>query len=789
MSEFDSFSEFSESIDFSALAAAVDADPTLVENAAVATATPIGVDDDDGVATDVDVHSVLPSHVGPVPIVEDAAAAAAAAMPPPPPRPAKSAEEQAAAAKRKRKAARVGFDVTGETLFSGASLIHKKGGELLHEMATLETLSTIPLKQSATTESLILECERLIFEHTPPSEPATTDDLRKLIALYDDFVFEYRPEIANAYDVEGGATDLDEPGAYADETVTFNRAHQTIAFIATMRLIYALQIALPDELNASRLLADSDSYSLEAASNVTDRMLARWLLKTGACHRSIIASDVENAEYPLRLRECSLEALWQTIRALLREFPRLAMCAELVRFFDELRCRVAFFMSYRELAPDELIDEDDEDDDDDGSDEDGARATLTFEQKLAQRNNTIMGLNLRLYGLLDLDTMTQGANHAVSNSRRAELDASERSLIDNWELAKLSECRRYVHVNMDFVDECERALFSIHEELRKQCGFLHAELPDLPCGLCGRLEQLLPPEVQRNRSLANLITEKHEQNLIDAISVQLKGQFSMVIEDEFKSDVFPFYVQPGELQQFKEYHPQETDNEQSCISKNRLEDFKVLSKRFLEPDVNKAWSVLGLEKEKDEPAHALLVSQTLQFMMRQEMEGVKFKQYYILCNALLPLQYHRSRSNNYRFHYYEIYDEQVTTSTLRARFKMGDACTDEKEICYEHPLVLRTINSHAVFYRGHMHRCRSFEHAYLLWLATMCFDKHLGGFSTEGKAMQPFATRLMPELSHEFAHSLRVSERRRQKWSPTAQIVDTAADCKRAQHTDLMSQF
>ena len=741
-----SFVSITEEFSLSTLQRAVDENPALI-----ALPPPDNADDSVGGgadASDADLHSILPTPPPP------------SLPPPPPPSPPPAPLEEFAGSDV---APAIGFDYVGERVLTAedAGVITPPSSvDLLHRLALECTIPKAPLRQSGLWRAVVRECELMIFENRPPRPPTNTRDLRKLLILYDDFALQHRPAVAGVESADEAALD--------PEFIKLNRSHQIALFVARMKLLYAIRVSFPNETNASKLALfdnDGDYYWTRAAHDVDDRTLAVWLRETAACHNSLIG-DLSAPSGNLLIHQCSLEALWQTMLILMRVWPRLPMCAELVRFFDELRLRVAYFMSYRERAPDVFVSAPGDDEDDE---------PRTVEEKMAQYSERVMGLNLQLFGLLDLGSLLRTES---VRQRRGGVD-DDGALIDNWDLATATRNdvgEMFAHVNMDFVDECERALHAMQVQLRSHAGFRHDAMPR-KCIACDDSLHITDDAVRRLQLL---------------IEEQLASGFRATIEEQFREQLYDWYVEPSELEQFSEYHPQDVHNALGCISKRRNADFRVLGTRFIEPTAYAVWREGGLAAQLDEPAHHLLVELVIDFLLRQDAGGARFDDYYIVTSLLEPWPFIPMALQRTRVLLFEVYESLKTTGTLRFRYQLmqrDGAEADTKHMDYQHPLVVRLMNSHAVLYNGHLHECDSLEHAILLWLLLFCLDPHLGGHLPTGAALQPFAQRLMPEYDAQLRHSLQRAEERIHRWNPMGRVVTAEdVDARLAMH-DRMTHF
>jgi len=765
---FATSAEQTQSMSLAALLRARASDPALFARYGA-----IGADDEESVAaSDAELHS----HMPPIASFSSAANSCASHAAPQLSSAHSSGKGGSGGGSAGRQRRTQGFDYAGDDVaaLGAGSVTPQSRPSLLRELAERPALPTNPLRQSAELRAVARECEIIIFDGGRLREPTNVRDMRRLLRHYDDFALRHRPEVA------GVAQDSDAVD------VCIDRAHQMALFVARVKLLHALQCALPREHNATALALchksepRADHYWARAATAVGERELYVWLAESGASHPSML--DERNRR--VLVRHCSIETLWKSLLQLMRIWPRLPMSAELVRYFDELRARVAFFCSYRERAPDvydpAALGDDDSffsDSDDDGP---AAERTLTIEQRMERANDKLMGLNLGLFGLLDLNAEVLGepigaAGKSQSRAQAADANADE-PLIDNYEFMRVTRNDEtgdaFVHVNMDFVDECERVLHALQRQLRTAAGFVHADSPSLTvqgpeaCLACDERSRIIAPQVDRLYAL---------------IRKQLFGSFRSFIEEQFREQLFSYYIEPSEMEQFTEYHPQEVHNPLNCVSRKRNTDFKVMSARYIEKSAANAWADY-LEAAPQEPAHALLAALTLNFTMRQDANGAQFEPYYVRGELLEPHPYtparHRDAGRATRYTRVladQLYEPLRTTGTLRYRYQLAQREGGEAPRAhthYEHPLVVRQLNSHALLYRGHLHPCESFAHAYLRWLLVICADRHIAGYLHNGAALHQFASALMPEQNDALLESQRSAEARIQRWNPMARIVD-----------------
>jgi hypothetical protein len=411
-------------------------------------------DDDDGNETDAEIHRSMPRSTNNSSSTQRSAAADAAAMPPPPPppppptspitEPAANSSEKPVAKKRKytfqskltqfvprfmKKIRESGGNIDGIMPASTANCLHE---------LSLEELSTVPLEQIVQLRTVTRECEIIASENRYRS-PSNLHDLRRLLRVYDDFALENRPKTAKE-----------------QETHPFDKAHQHALFITRMKILNVLEncepLLPPGEENLRGQLEAAavydpyiQNYYYREAEHISAPDLAMWLLDKNACHPDMLV--VQRGGTPgHRLQSCSLECFWQTMLSLMAAWPFLPMSGFVVRIFNEMRRRAAFFMSYREFS------------------------SLDAKRRFDEGERQIMGLSASLFSLVNFDA---GAVTTPDNAPRS-VDASG-GLLDNFHFATVND-DGFVAVNMDFVDQCELIFHYMQICIRLAVGFVRSPL-------------------------------------------------------------------------------------------------------------------------------------------------------------------------------------------------------------------------------------------------------------------------------------------------------------------------
>ena len=147
------------------------------------------------------------------------------------------------------------------------------------------------------------------------------------------------------------------------------------------------------------------------------------------------------------LQSCTLECFWQSMLSLMAAWPRLPMSGYVVRLFNEMRRRCAFFLSYREYS--------------------SADAKRRFEESERQ----VLGLHASLFALLNFDA-TAPLDAASRANDNIDLTAG---LLDNFNFAAINE-DGYVNVNIEFVDQCEMIFHHMQAQIRQAVGLARSPL-------------------------------------------------------------------------------------------------------------------------------------------------------------------------------------------------------------------------------------------------------------------------------------------------------------------------
>jgi hypothetical protein len=611
---------------------------------------------------------------------------------------------------------------------------------LLHELS-LKELSTERMKMIMQMSAVERECEFIANGEIAP-RMNNIGDLRRLLRVYDDFA------MRNI----GAGEKIDD-------------RHRLALFITRMKVVNSLAV-LTNHFNGNieEDLWLRDHYWRESLT-INNIQLARWMYANRACHPlMLVVEDRFPKSHPEHvvghlIQYCTIECFWQSMLAFAASWPRLPMSGYIVKLFDEMRTRAAFFMSYRELAV---------------SVEEPGESGFSLKKKVENARSKILGLNLNLFGLMDM-------NNPEKDAERAD-QRQQSTLLDNVDLVRFSD--NYVHANLDFAEECDRLLHSMHLDLRRAAGFRHSDsIPYEQCREC------IACSNSAKCSPANIV-------LFEAlVEEQVAGTFRTQISQEFRELVFQFYEQPNELTAFREYHGFEVITAQNCIQQQRPRDYKLLTDRFLAAHCDVVWQ--SLKGDFKEPAYVLLCFIAMNFYMQQTLRGARISTYFAdVCKSaggVAPYEHIDERAQRHRNVRSELHVEMKTTGTFRFRNKLINQqgmLSDREEIEYQHPLIVRSLNSVGVVFNNHLHKCESFAHAFLMWIYIMCTDPYIEGQLATGAFLHQLYARLFPERTMACRALAERADRRLRKYNPLAKFIDPAIEeAKAALEVRNMTQF
>jgi hypothetical protein len=617
---------------------------------------------------------------------------------------------------------------TGEPLDTDI-FIPKSTPELLNRLSQ-NPLITENFEMTMTMNAVVRECEDITAYGAPNA--TTFADLRRLLRLYDDFA------LANI-----------NRGAKIDSR------HRLALFITRMKICSAI-----DAVDAPPGYRDPfvrDDYWLESRT-VSNVELARWFYASRACHPLLLVVDDQvprtHPQYVAGhlMQHCTLECFWQSLLTFVSAFPYLTMSEFVVAAFEEYRQRAAFFMSYRELAtPDgpTIIDE---------GEHRGEKFSLKKQIDMARTK--VLGLSLNLFGLMDLNN--------PSAEPIAEPIQQTATLLDNVDLVKITD--NFIHVNLDFAEECDKLLHAIQLDLRRCAGF--------------KLASTLSSRRQRDCvgcENAAVGGDRHIEAFEKLIEAQVTGTFRTQISEEFRELLFAFYEQPHEVQAFRDYHGYEVITAQNCIAQQRPRDYRILCEKFTGSHCDEVWKTL--RGQYDEPAYGVLCWIALNYHTQQHLKGARITTYFVDCCksgggcGIKPFEHLDEFAGLRRNSLVEFHVQQTTTGTFLFRNHLINRQgfdVDHREVDYEHPLIVRSMNSYGVYYLEHLHQCRSFGHAFLTWLHIMCTDKCIDAQLATGAFLHQLYAQLFPERFERIKVLAEDVDKRLRQYNPFSQFVDPA---------------
>jgi hypothetical protein len=684
-------------------------------------------DDDEGNETDAELHRTMPA------TTSKSTSLGKRKQPPPPPQQQQQQQQQESSAAMgpppPRKQRRLVFEVKSksfvprylEALREGRAdadgIMPKSRPELLHELS-MRDVPDIPLERSIYLRAIVRECELIASSGGLLRAKSNVQDLRRLLRLLDDYALTKRPE------------KRDSP--------VMSMMHVYALFIARMKILNVLENCLSKQ---TLMEADEDLYVenhyYREAEQITPRQLALWLLDKNACHIDMLVVDRTTAQPSHRIQSCSLECFWQSLLSLMAAWPYQVMCGFLVRVFNEMRRRCAFFLSYREFSSE--------------------HAKAEFDRQ----ERKVMGLNASLFALTTFDSSPDAAAAAESGgSAMRIIGVSDGALLDNFTLATIGE-DGFVNVNTEFVDQCEMIFHYMQLSLRQGAGFKRSPLdttalldatntPYVP-EKRPPLNALPPPApecLMCRRETRAAITADHVKRLESLIAGEVSGTFRVSITEEFREVLMVEYLQPSEMAEFGAMHEREVQKPGNCISRQRQADYRKLSDKLLLPAVADVWKTL--RGQYDEPAYTCLAAIAMNFHFQQHFKGGEFVHYLVRADSLTPFAHLDERLAARRNLLAELHTQTVTTGTVRYRnllLQQQGSNAEMAERQYQHPLMLKTVNGIDVIYREHTHRVRGFAHGFLHWLELMCNDRCIRGQLAlgGGASLYPLYRLLFPE--------------------------------------------
>ena len=607
--------------------------------------------------------------------------------------------------------------------------------DLLHNVS-LKELPKEKLEMTIIMTTVVRECERIA---AGIAEPSLRDlfDLRRMLRVYDDFALT---------NIQGG--------------IKIDKRHRLGLFITRMKIISALttlEAQFPGRVDQ----CVRNHYWTEA-KRINNLELAKWMYENKACHPLMLVVERRlprthpNFVAGHLIEHSTLECFWQSLLMFAAAWPTMSMSPYVVAMFDAMRARAAFFMSYRELASS------------------GDGGAFSLQSQMERSRTKILGLNLNLFGVSDL-------NNPGAEQPSIQPQDNQSTLLDNVDLVKTTG--NHAHVNLDFAEESDRLLHAMQLNLRQAAGFRHKE--SLTCICCSERRKISEANV---KLLEQLVSDQ-------LIPGKGTGIFRTQITEEFREMLFDFYDQPDELASFKEYHGFEVITAQNCISQKRSRDYQALVDAYITETADLVWG--RLVSKRNEPAYGLLVMLAMNYFMQQEMRGARISQYYIdvsKSDGGIPFfPYTREMEGEARKTGEELHVKLTTTGTFLFRNKLlqqTGMLSSKAEIEYQHPLIVRSMNSFAILHNGHMHECQSFSHAFLLWLSVMCVDRAIEGQMATGSFLHPLFLQLFPDRQQEIYNLSESAQRRMREYDPLNKFVARAIqDTKHVVESNGMTQF
>ena len=216
------------------------------------------------------------------------------------------------------------------------SITPKSEPILLHRLSN-ERLREEKLDISTKARAISHECE-LIALSGEMRDGTNVNDLRRLLRFYDDFALEKR------------VTDY-------GQTTFFDKAHQLSLFICRMKIINTLYNVLVPKLAAEEVDTGEDRYIQNEywreAELITEYDLAQWMYTNEVCSQRmlVVSNDERTNEVIVHghvIHNSTLETFWRSLQYFMAAWPRLKFSGYLIRYFNEMRRRCAFFISYCE---------------------------------------------------------------------------------------------------------------------------------------------------------------------------------------------------------------------------------------------------------------------------------------------------------------------------------------------------------------------------------------------------------------------------------------------------------
>ncbi len=615
---------------------------------------------------------------------------------------------------------------------------------LLEEVSRARMRPENAISISHTCYLLIRESERLMQaalrgqrEHLARFVPA----LRRSAELLADFALRYRhdPKRMNVVIEQSGAQPARAHGGVGFQEPVIDEAHRQVVWTARARVERALEL-----LGAAREAAEHGvDPQRRKAAKLSDGELARWCAEHGLLEASLLRVDADDNVLGHSIQECGLMALWTSIKQLIGVWPHLPCTPHVFRLMQELRRRTNFFLTYREST-------------------DARSVSGSALRTLAQRSQRqVMGLALELW--------QRPGGGRDSTVRRTLLNMP--ALVDFTD--------RYAHINVRFLVESERVFASVERSLRQMCGFRWHRRTHASCVACAALASA--------RTDGAALLARFER----VCSAETAGVFKDALSGAFRARVYNMYVSPSVAERFRHYNPADTATARSILSREAPATYRTVTERYVEPTIDVAWSQ-HLAGRPREPAHALFAAIAAGYFMKQRASGLKLEQYVVDVDQVLdPHLYRDERRGFVRRDGVDsgLHIEHQTTGTLRFRNRQAPADGVGAPLAsqlYEHPLIVRSMNSSFLYYNGTMHRCDGgFHEAFAAWLECMCLDQHIGGQSGGGALLFDAWRQMASPARFGAIDAAEARTRRRlREWDPVRQVFNCDNEVRRIERQD-----
>lgn len=564
------------------------------------------------------------------------------------------------------------------------------------------------------------ECEQFAREGALDAE-TTTRDLERLERLIDDFTMQHRSQVSNEIRIA--------------------------VWVARLKLAnLRFNVLQPAHAAATSANDSSDTGSSRVndplrrlALGISNEQLAQWMYDNEACDDNVLHYDAHTDGYTHSLQSCGVTALWNSIMALKDRWPYLGLSAYVYAMFEQLRQRVAFFASYREV-----LDE-------------------SQQRSEARRRHNVLGLSVDRWRVVDAPPGSARGNPVAEHEYDYD---SKLNSVQFMSIKHVNGGDSYASVNQDFIEETERMLNNIMIELRKCCGFeWHIDPVRKQCD-CLACEQLASADS----------TAQAERLFDDFVADELVGPFRDFTQKDFRELVWETYEQPSERENFLTFHPYDKASAQNFILRQRHADGKHIQQHYVDEQIDAVWSVLcETDGEQPQPPYPLLAMLATNFHIQAHCNGALLRPYSIDCAGNEPFTFDAERFARVRNCMAEFHTEMTTTGTLKLRRyvlpRLGLSAAGRDRF-YEHPLIVKTLGSFCVLYGERMHNCPGgFAQAFCVWLAVMCEDVKIGGELCNSASLYPLYARLFPSRAEKIRRLESQVHRTARQWDPTQRFL------------------